>query len=153
MKDSTIVERKSDLEIVVRRTFDAPARIVFEAWANPDLFRRWWVPKSIGMSLVSFEADIRTGGSYRLVFSYQGSQMAFFGTYLEVTPHSKLVWSNDEGAEGPAITTVTFEEKAGKTFVVMSELHPSKEACENGLGAAQALSEQFGQLDELLGTL
>ena len=153
MKNPTTVERKSERELVVTRTFDAPARIVFEAWTKPELFKKWWVPKSMGMSLVSYDADIRVGGGYRLVFSFQGTQMAFFGKYLEVTPHSRLVWSNDEGADGSAITTVTFAEKDGKTLLVMNEVHPTKEARESGIDAAEALREQFGQLDELLVTL
>src|SRR4051812_9543289 len=91
-KNPTNVERKSDCEIVVTRTVDAPARIVFEAWTNADLFRRWWVPKSYGLNLVACEMDVRVGGQYRLTFLHEGSKMEFFGTYLEVTPHSRLVW-------------------------------------------------------------
>jgi len=155
IQNPTTVERKGERELVVTRTFDAPARIVFEAWTKPELFRRWWVPKSMGMSLVSFEADIRAGGSYRLVFSFDGGKttVPFFGKYLEVTPHSRLVWSNEENPEGAAISTVTFTEKGGKTLLVLSELHPSKASCDGGIDAAEGLREQFGQLDELLVTL
>src|SRR6188474_1486866 len=99
MKNRATVERKSDLEVVVTRTFDAPARLVFEAWSKPELFQKWWVPKSLPISLQSYEADVRVGGTYRLVFGAQGTTMAFFGRYLEVTPHSRLVWTNDEGGE------------------------------------------------------
>src|SRR5262245_33243307 len=121
MKNQTTVERKSDRELVVRRTFNAPARLVFEAWTKPELFQRWWVPKSMGMSVLSFEADVRTGGTYRLTFA---PDVAFFGKYIEVTPHSRLVWTNQETDQG-AVTTVTFEEKAGKTLLVLHELYPS----------------------------
>ena len=148
----TTVERKSERETVVTRTFNAPARIVFEAWTRPELFKRWWVPKSMGMSLTSCEMDVRVGGRYRLEFNYQGSTSAFFGTYKEVIPHERLVWTNEESAEG-SITTVTFEEKAGKTWLVMHELFPSKEALEAAGGAADAMDETFAQLDELLATL
>ena len=148
MKNRTTVERKSEREIVVTRTFDGPARIVFEAWTKPDLFKRWWGPKSMGMSLLSCEMDVRVGGKYRLVFR-QG--MEFFGRYIEVTPYSRLVWTNEEGGEGGPVTTVTFEEKGGKTLLVMHELYPSKEALDAaGTGAADAMGELFGQLDELL---
>jgi uncharacterized protein YndB with AHSA1/START domain len=151
MKNRTTVERKSDRELVVTRTFDAPARFVFEAWTTPDLFKRWWLPKSMGMSLSSLEMDVRVGGGYRLVFN-QG--MEFFGKYVEVTPHSRLVWTNEEGGESGPVTTVTFEEKDGKTLLVLRELYPSKEALDAaGTGAADALGETFGQLDELLVTL
>jgi uncharacterized protein YndB with AHSA1/START domain len=152
MKNRTTVERKSERELVVTRTFDAPARIVFEAWTKPELFRRWWVPKSMGMSLRSCQMDVRVGGKYRLEFEPDG--VAFFGTYLEVAPHSRLVWTNEEGGQGGPVTTVTLEEKDGKTLLVMRELHSSKEALDAaGTGAADALVETFAQLDELLGTL
>jgi uncharacterized protein YndB with AHSA1/START domain len=153
MKGRTTVERKSERELVVTRTFDAPARIVFEAWSKPELFRRWWVPKSMGMSLLSCEMDVRVGGKYRLEFAHGDSNAAFFGTYKEVTPHSRLVWTNEESDEG-SVTTVTFEEKGGRTLLVMSELYPSKEALDAaGTGAADAMVEPFAQLDELLVTL
>jgi uncharacterized protein YndB with AHSA1/START domain len=149
-KSGTAVERKSDREIVVTRTFDAPARLVFEAWTKPDLFKQWWVPKSSGFSVLSYEADIRTGGSYRLEFDIPGhGAMAFYGKYLEVTPHSRLVWTNEESEDG-AVTTVTFEEKSGKTLVVLQELYPSKEALERASGSEDGLPEQFAQLDDLL---
>jgi uncharacterized protein YndB with AHSA1/START domain len=152
MKNRTTVERKAERELVVTRTFNGPARTVFEAWTKPELFRRWWVPKSMGMSLLSCEMDVRVGGKYRLEF--EPDAMAFFGTYLEVTPHSRLVWTNEEGGEGGPVTTVTFEEKGGKTLLVMHELYPSKEALDAaGTGAADAMVETFAQLDELLLTL
>ena len=152
MKNRTTVERTSDRELVVRRTFNAPARIVFEAWTKPELFKRWWAPKSMGMSLRSCEMDVRVGGKYRLEF--EPDAMAFFGTYLEVTPHSRLVWTNEEGGEGGPVTTVTFEEKRGKTLLVMHELYPSKEALDGAVaGMEGGMPETFAQLDELLVTL
>jgi uncharacterized protein YndB with AHSA1/START domain len=152
MSNPTTAERKSEREVVVTRTFDAPARIVFEAWTKAELFRLWWPPKSLGMVLRSCEMDVRVGGGYRLEFGQDAAtSFAFFGKYLEVTPPSRLVWTNDESADGP-VTTVTFEERDGKTLVVLHELHPSKEALDANIGAADALPEQFEQLDELLAT-
>ena len=145
----TTVERKSERELVVTRTFNGPARIVFEAWTKPELFKQWWVPKSMGMSLLSCEMDVRVGGRYRLEFAHGDSQMAFFGTYKEVTPNSRLVWTNEESDEGQ-ITTVTFAEKGGETLVVMHELYPSKEALDAAGGASDAIGEAFEQLDDLL---
>src|SRR5262245_32950499 len=151
MKNRTTVERKSERELVVTRTFNGPARIVFEAWTKPELFKRWWVPKSMSASLLSCEMDARVGGRYRLVFSHDASTMEFFGRYIEVKPHSRLVWTNDEGGDSGPVTTVTFEEKGGKTLLVMHELYPSKEALDAaGTGAADATVETFQQLDELL---
>ena len=152
-KNRATVERKSERELVVTRTFDGPARIVWEAWTEPELFRQWWVPKSMGMSLLSCEMDVRVGGQYRLEFAHGDSQSAFFGTYKEVRPHCRLVWTNEESDEG-SVTTVTFEEKGGKTLLVMHELYPSKEALDAaGTGAADVMVETFAQLDELLVTL
>ena len=151
MKNRTTVERKSDRELVVTRMFDGPPRLVFEAWSNPELFKRWWVPRSMGMTLKSCEMDVRTGGKYRLNF---GEGMDFFGRYIEVTPPSRIVWTNEEGGENGSVTTVTLEDKGGKTLLVMSELYPSKEALDAaGTGAADATHETFTQLDELLATL
>ena len=156
MRNRTTSERKSDRELVITRTFDAPARLVFEAWTTPELFKQWWVPKSSGATLLSCELDVRVGGTYRLVFSHKGSEpMAFFGRYLEVTPHSRLVWTNDEGDEGGAVTTATFEENAGTTLLVMHDLYPSKEALDGAIasGSTSGFSETFEQLDELLVSL
>lgn len=145
------VERTSDREVVVTRVFDAPARLVYAAWTQPELFQKWWLPKSMGMVLYACEMDVRVGGRYRLNF---GEGADFFGRYLEVTPPSRLSWTNEEGGEDGSVTTVTFEEKNGKTFVVVSELYPTKEALDAaGLGAQEAMRETFVQLDELLLTL
>ena len=156
MKNPTTTERKSDRELVVTRTINAPARIVFEAFAKPELFKRWWVPKSFGLTLLSCELDVRVGGTYRLVFSHFGSEpMAFFGRYIEVTPHSRLVWTNDEGGDGGAVSTATFEERAGKTLLVMHDLYPSKEALDAAIasGSTSGMGETLDQLDELVVTL
>lgn len=145
----TTTERTSDREITVRRTFDAPARLVFEAWTRAELFRRWWVPKSFGLTLLSCEIDARVGGKYRLVFQHEGSTMDFFGTYLEVVPPSRLVWTNEEGTDGETVTTVAFEEKGDTTVVVLRDRYASKEALEAS-GATGAMSETLDQLEELL---
>jgi uncharacterized protein YndB with AHSA1/START domain len=151
MKNRTTVERTSERELVVTRTVNGPARLVFEAWTKPELFRQWWVPKSMGMSLRSCEMDARVGGTYRLEFEPDG--MAFFGTYKEVAPNSRLAWTNEESDEG-SDTTVTFTEQGDKTLLVMHELYPSKEALDAaGTGAADAMGETFEQLDDLLVTL
>ncbi|HUR96129.1 MAG TPA: SRPBCC domain-containing protein [Gemmatimonadales bacterium] len=155
MKNRTTVERTSDREVVVTRTINGPARTVFEAFTKAELFKRWWVPKSMGMTLLSCELDARVGGKYRLEFDVGGPEpAAFFGTYVEVQPYSRLAWTNEEGGEGVPVTTVTFEETGGKTLVVLRESHPSKEALDAaGTGAADAMVETFDQLDELLVTL
>ncbi|HEX6911970.1 MAG TPA: SRPBCC domain-containing protein [Longimicrobium sp.] len=151
MKNRTTVERKSDREVVVTRTINGPARIVFEAFTRAELLRRWWVPRSMGMTLLSCEVDARVGGKYRLVFDHHPEPAAFFGTYVEVEPYSRLAWTNEEGGEGGHVTTVTFEEMGGKTLVVLRERYPSSEALDAaGTGAADAMGETFDQLDELL---
>jgi uncharacterized protein YndB with AHSA1/START domain len=154
MSNRTTVERKSERELVVTRTFNGPARIVFEAWTTPELLKRWWAPKSTGMSLLSCEADVRVGGRYRFELGHGASKpMAFFGRYIEVVPHSRLVWTNEESDHG-AVTTVTFEEKGGKTLLVIHELYPSKEDLDAVIaGMEGGMPETFEQLDELLLTL
>ena len=152
MRNRTTSERKSERELVITRTFDAPARLVFEAWTTPALFKQWWVPKSSGATLLSCEQDVRVGGSYRLEFANPtaATPMAFFGRYLEVVPNARLVWTNEESDDG-AVTTVTFEEKEGKTLLVMRELYPSKQALDMATeGMEEAMPETFEQLDEFL---
>jgi uncharacterized protein YndB with AHSA1/START domain len=150
-KNETVIERKSDRELVVTRLFDAPARIVFEAWSRAELFQRWWVPKTLGVPLRACEMDVRTGGGYRLEFGLDAANaMAFYGTYTEVTPPSRIVWTNEEGGE-ISITTVTLEERDGQTLLTLSELYPTKAACDEAIrGSAAGLPEQFAQLDDLL---
>ncbi|MEZ4300753.1 MAG: SRPBCC family protein [Polyangiaceae bacterium] len=153
LKNRTTAERTSDRELVVRRTFNAPPRIVFEAWTKPELFQRWWVPKSTGVTLLTCELDVRSGGNYRLVFAHGDSPpMEFFGRYIEVIPPSRIVWTNDEAGGAGPITTVTFEEKGSQTLLVIHDLYPSKEALEAALssGACDAMPETLDQLDALL---
>lgn len=155
MKHLTAVERTSDVEISVTRQFNGPARLVFRAWSEPELFRQWWVPPSFGMTLLSCEMDVRTGGTYRLVFKHPAMEepMAFFGRYTDVVPHSRIVWTNEESPE-VVISTVTLEEQAGKTRLTMTERYPTKEALDealaNGSSGTGAADEQFSLLDEVL---
>ena len=157
MKNRMSVERKSERELVVTRTINAPPRLVFEAWTKAELFKRWWVPKSLGLTLLSCELDVRVGGTYRLVFSHPAAPepMAFHGRYLEVTPPSRLVWTNEEEGGNAQITSVTFEERAGQTLLVVHDLYPSKEALDAAMasGSTGAWPEQFEALDDLLATL
>jgi uncharacterized protein YndB with AHSA1/START domain len=154
MKNRTEVERKSGRELVVTRAFNGPAHRVFEAWTKSELLQRWWAPKSFGVTFISCEADVRAGGAYRFVFGHPASAqpMAFFGRYIEVTPHSRLVWTNDEGGEGGVLTTVLFEQRGAGTLVVMQDLYPSKEALDAAIasGSTSGFGETFEQLDELL---
>jgi len=153
VNNPTTIDRKSERELVITRVLNGPARLVFEAWTRPELLQRWWTPKSIGITFVSCEADVRTGGTYRFVFSHPSFEqpMAFFGRYVEVTPYSRIVWTNEEGPDG-ALTTVTFEEIGGTTRLVLHELYPSKEALDEAIanGSPSGAPEQFAQLDELL---
>jgi uncharacterized protein YndB with AHSA1/START domain len=157
VKDRATVERASEREMVVMRTMHGPARAVFEAWTRPELFQRWWTPRSFPVALLSCELDVRVGGRYRLVFGHEGSTMEFFGRYLEVTPPARLVWTNDEGDVSGPVTTVTFEEQGGTTRLTVRELYPSREALDAAIAAGSAgidgMPEQLEQLDELLADL
>jgi uncharacterized protein YndB with AHSA1/START domain len=154
--DDTTADRRSEREIVVTRVFDGPARIVFDAWTKPELLMRWWAPKSFGITFLSCETDVRPGGTYKFVFAHpqSGEPMAFVGRYLEVEPHSRLVWTNEEGENG-AVTTLTFEEQDGKTHLVLQDLYPSKEALDEAVasGSTNGYPEQFDELDALLKSL
>jgi uncharacterized protein YndB with AHSA1/START domain len=155
VESNATVERRSERELVVTRTVRGPARLVFDAWTRAELFERWWAPRSFPISLLSCELDVRVGGGYRLVFGYEGSTMEFFGRYLEVTPHSRLAWTNDEEDDSGTVTTVTFEETDGETLLVVHDLYPSKEALDDAIasGSTSGMPEALAQLDELLVTL
>lgn len=153
MENHTNAERKSERELVSSRIINGPSRLVFEAWTNPELFQKWWVPKSAPLSLVSCEMDVRTGGTYRLVFSAGTQSAEFFGKYLEVTPCSRMIWTNDEGGVDIAtISTVTFGDVSGATLVTVCDLYPSKEALDDALatGSSGAMPEQLKQLEQLV---
>jgi len=155
-KNPTTTERTSDRELVVTRTINGPARLVFEAWTKPELFQRWWVPQSMPITLLSCAMDVRVGGKYRLTFSFPGSEpVDFFGTYLEVVPYSRLAWTNEEAGEAGQVTTVTFEERAGSTLVVVHDLYPSKSALDEAIasGSTGGLSETLEQLNEVVVSL
>jgi uncharacterized protein YndB with AHSA1/START domain len=157
-KNPTTAERTSERELVVTRLFNAPAHILFDAWTKPELLKQWWTPKSLGITFISCEADVRMGGAYRFVFGHPAFEqpMAFFGRYIEVTPNARLVWTNDEAGEDGPVTTVTFEQRGAQTLVVVHDLYPSKEALDGAIASgatAGSMSESFEQLDELLVTL
>ena len=149
--------RRTERELIITRTFDGPARHIFEAWTKPELLMRWWAPKSFGISFVSCEADVRTGGTYRFVFSAPGfdQPMAFFGKYLEVKPPTRLVWTNEESGDDASVTTVTLEERNDKTLLVLHDLYPSKEVLDAAIasGSTGAYPEQFEELDRLLAAM
>lgn len=150
----TKVERTSERELVVTRHLRAPARLVFEAWTRPELFRRWWVPVSCGMSLLECDMEARAAGGYKLTFSHPSAPAPFtvFGRYIEVTPHSRLVWTNEESGEDGQISTVTLEETGGITRQVLHERYPSKEALDEAIasGSTDGLGETFDQLEQFL---
>jgi uncharacterized protein YndB with AHSA1/START domain len=155
----TTVERTSDRELVVTRTFSGPARFVYDAWTKPELLKRWWAPKSLGVSLFSCEADVRVGGRYRYVFGRDPKQaMAFSGTYTEVTPSSRLVWTQlfeQMPAAGEAVVTATFDEREGKTRLVVRQLYASKEALDGAVasGMEKGMRETYDQLEALVSAL
>ncbi|MBS0470399.1 MAG: SRPBCC family protein [Proteobacteria bacterium] len=157
MKNQTVTERTSERELVTTRRFNGPAHLVYKAWTTPELLLRWWTPKSIGITFISCDVDARTGGSYRFVFGHPSSEqpMAFFGRYIEATPPTRLVWTNEEGGDDGPVTTVTFEERGGETLVVLRDLYPSKDALDQAIesGSVAGYGETFEQLDVLLAEL
>ena len=156
MKNETIVERTGDRELVVRRLFNGPAQIVFEAWTRPELLKRWWAPRSFGVSLFEVESDLRTGGTYRYAFGRDPKNPEVFsGRYLEVSPPSRLVLTQlyERMREaGEAVVTVTFEESEGRTLLTLHQSFPSKQALEGALasGMERGMRVTLEQLDELV---
>jgi uncharacterized protein YndB with AHSA1/START domain len=155
----TTVERRSDRELVVTRSFDAPAHLVWDAWTRPDLLKRWWAPRSLGVTLFECESDVRVGGRYRYVFGRDPKErMAFSGTYREVVHPSRLVFTQlfeQMPAAGEALVTATFEEQGRKTRLVMLALYPSKEALDGAVasGMERGMRETYEQLEQLVATL
>jgi uncharacterized protein YndB with AHSA1/START domain len=158
-KNPTTMDLQGDRAIVISRTFNGPPRIVFEAWTKAELVKRWWAPRSLGVSIVSVDADIRVGGGYRYVIAPpNGEPVAFSGEYTEIKPYSRLVYTSifEPAREaGAAIVTVTFEEQDGKTRLVAHELYPSAEARSAAIGSGMehGMRETMDQLDELVATL
>ena len=150
----TTTDRTSEREVVVTRTFNGPARIIFDAWTKPELIMKWWTPASFGITFISCEMDVRTGGTYKFVMGHAAfdQPMAFHGRYIEVEPNKKIVWTNEEGGEAGSVTTVTFEEKDGKTYLRLSDVYPSKAALDEAMeqGSIGGYPEQFNQLDAVL---
>jgi uncharacterized protein YndB with AHSA1/START domain len=158
-RNETIVERTADRELVVTRIFNAPARIVFDAWTKPELLKRWWAPKSFGVTLFECESDLRAGGTYRYAFGRDPKNPEVFsGRYLEVDPPSRLVLTQlyERMAEaGEAVVTATFQETQGRTRLTLHQLFPSKDALEGALAAGMeaGMRVTLDQLDELVATL
>jgi uncharacterized protein YndB with AHSA1/START domain len=159
MKIETTVERKSERELVITRTFNGPARVVFDAWTTPELLKLWWAPKSLGVSLFECESNLRVGGTYRYAFGRDPKKPEVFsGRYVEVKPPARLVltqvYERMRGA-GEAVVTVTFEESEGRTRLTLHQLFPSKEALDGAVasGMESGTREVFDQLDTLVASL
>jgi uncharacterized protein YndB with AHSA1/START domain len=155
----TTVERVSDRELVVTRTFNGRASLVFDAMTKPELVKRWWAPRSLGVTLFECEADVRVGGSYRYVFGRDPAKpMAFSGIYKELVPHTRIVWTQifeQMRSAGEAVSTITLEERDGKTHMVQSHLYPSKEALDGAIGAGMehGMRVTYDQLDSLVASM
>jgi uncharacterized protein YndB with AHSA1/START domain len=156
MNEATTVERISDRELVVTRTVNGPAKLVFDAWTKPELLKRWWAPKSLGVSLFECEQDVRVGGKYRFAFGHNPQDPEVFsGHYTEVTPTTKLVCTQvyeRMAAAGEAIITATFEEKDGRTRLTLSQRFPSEQALDGAVasGMERGMRETLDQLAALV---
>jgi uncharacterized protein YndB with AHSA1/START domain len=155
MKNETTMELKSDREIIISRTFNAPPRIVFDAWTKAEFVRRWWAPASHCVAMEACDADVRVGGKYRYVLSpRRGGQIAFSGEYTEITPYTRLRYTQifEEFPDAEVNITVTFAERGGKTHLVSHEVYPSKEARAGALeaGMEHGMRETMDQLDALV---
>jgi uncharacterized protein YndB with AHSA1/START domain len=142
--------------LVVTRTFNAPAHIVFDAWTKPELLKRWWAPKSFGVSLFECESDLRVGGTYRFAFGRDPrNPEVFSGRYVEVNSPSRLVLTQVYERMSDAVVTATFEESQGGTRLTLHQLFPSKEALEGALasGMEPGMRVTLDQLDALVASM
>jgi uncharacterized protein YndB with AHSA1/START domain len=155
-KPGTQVERVSDRELLLRRVFRARPRTVFDAMTKPELVRRWWAPRSLGVVLFDCEADVRVGGSYRYTFGRPGEPpMAFSGTYVEVAPGARLVYTQifePMRAAGEGVITATYDVHPEGTLLVQRERYPSKEVLDGAIasGMERGMRETLEQLAALL---
>jgi len=154
-KNRTVSEVRGDLELVITRTIDGPPRIVFDAWTRLDLLVRWWAPSRAGVPGEGFALDLRPGGKWRSVLKlHTGDELAFSGTYLEVVPPSRLVYTSvfePRPEAGEVMCTVTFEDRDAKTLVTLREVFPSRAALEAALRSG--MDESLDQLDDLIASL
>jgi len=158
MSDTFKVSTPSDREIALTRAFDAPRRVVFDAFTKPELIKRWLLGPD-GWTMPVCEVDLRAGGRYRYVWhkASTGHEMGVSGTFREVAPPERIVHTEkfDEAwYEGEAVITTTFEEKAGKTTVIMTMLHQSREIRDAILktGMERGVARSYDRLEEILAT-
>lgn len=150
----TTLTTPSEREIVITRTFDAPRELVFGVWTTPEHVRRWYGTLSV------CEIDLRPGGAWRYVISPpDGSEHPFTGVYREIDPPERLVYTEAYDVEGlrdhPALVTVTFEERDGRTTMTSVSLYESREYRDGHLssGMESGMVEALNRLAELLVTL
>ena len=150
------IDRVSERELVITRTFDAPARIVYEAWTKPEHMKRWWAPKAFNAIMYECDQDLRVGGKYRYVFGKVGEpKMAFSGVFKEVVPNARLVATQlfePMPQAGEATVSAIFTERGGKTHLELRQLFPSKQALDGAIatGMTEGMKLTFAQLDELI---
>ena len=148
-----MTQAPTDRSFVVEQRVAAPPAQVFAAWARPELFRRWWLPETSGLMLADLEMWVETGGHYRLAIVPPGRRepMVFHGRYVEVIDARRIVWTNEEEADG-AVTTVTFAEQDGATRVTVTEVYPTAAALDAAVaeGSTSGWPEQLRQLDTLV---
>jgi len=159
INNATQVERLSDRELIIRRTFQARPHIVFGAMTRPELFKRWFAPQAMGATFVDCMFDVRVGGTYRYVFGRPGEpSAAFSGTYREVIDGKRLVYTQifePRVADGEGVITATFEVQGTATRFTQRELYPSKAVLDFALssGMERGMRETLEQLETLVQSL
>lgn len=146
------VTTPGDQEIVMTRVFDAPRHLVFDAFAKPELLKRWFGPR--GWSLVVCEVDFRVGGGFRFVLrGPDGKDMGMRGVYREiVAPERSVHMESFDDYPGEAQVTGVFVEQGGKTTFTATVLYPSKEVRDAVIqsGMEHGAAESYDRLAELL---
>ena len=156
-RDSFRVSTPSDQEIRLTRLFDAPRHLVFEAMTKPEHVKRWWGRLGDGYSVPVCEIDLRPGGAWRFVNRHPRGEVAFYGEYREITPPSRLVFTEIfEGfPDSISVVTAEFTDEGGKTRFTATVRYPSRDVrdivLESGMERGAGLS--YDRLEDLVAEL
>ncbi len=149
------VTTPSDREIAMTRVFDAPRRLVYDAWTKPELLKRW-LGVFGGWTLAVCEIDLRVGGAYRYLWSGpDGAEMGMRGLYREIVPAERIVCTevfDQPWYEGEAVDTLVFVEEGGKTTATTTVLYASKAVRDAVLKSPMehGVAAGYDKLEELL---
>jgi uncharacterized protein YndB with AHSA1/START domain len=147
---------RGDLEIVITRAFDAPRKLVFDAFTKPELVKQWLLGPD-GWSMPVCEIDLKVGGKYRYVWrrDKDGTEMGMGGVYREIVAPERIVATekfDQPWYPGEAVGTFVLVEQGGKTTLTETILYESREARDGVLksGMEKGVVASYDRLAKLL---